>query len=299
MSASDPPRDASPHDSVDRLLVSWAGTRPDLDLSALAVIARVDRLRRIFDAEQAATFAEYGLDGPDFSALVTLRRLDQPGGVTQRQLMQALNLSSGTVSVRVDRLTERGLVSRATDPADRRNSLISLTQAGRDLFEAVTPVHIATENRLLSALSTQQRYELACLLRALLVSFEGSAGAETFPRLGLTLAPAHHTLDARRAVGLPPVTGLLVRDVGRGSRAEQAGIRPGDVLTRAAGAELRSITTLYAAISEATGAGTLTLDMIRGEKTPAESTIDLQPQPGDERPPGNTAPLAATPAHTL
>lgn len=298
MSSSHQP-DACPRDSVDRLLASWASTRPDLDLTALAVIARVARLRRIFDAEQAATFAEYGLDGPDFSALVTLRRLDQPSGITQRQLMRALNLSSGTVSIRVDRLTERGLVSRAADPADRRNSRISLTQAGRDLFEAVTPAHIATESRLLSALTSQQRDELASLLRVLLVSFEGSAGEETFPRLGLTLAPAHHALDARRAVGLPPVTGLLVRGVARGSRAEDAGIRPGDVLTHAAGAELRSITTLYAAISEATPAGTLTIGITRGEKTPEQATLDLHPQQGDDHPPGNTAPSAATPAHTL
>jgi DNA-binding MarR family transcriptional regulator len=298
MSSSHQP-DACPRDSVDQLLASWAGTRPDLDLTALAVIARVARLHRIFDAEQAATFAEYGLDGPDFSALVTLRRLDQPGGVTQRQLMRALNLSSGTVSIRVDRLTERGLVSRATDPADRRNSLISLTQAGRDLFEAVTPAHIATESRLLSALTSQQRDELASLLRVLLVSFEGSAWEETFPRLGLTLAPAHRTLDARRAVGLPPVTGLLVREVARGSRAEHAGIRPGDVLTHAAGAELRSITTLYAAISEAIPAGTLTIGITRGEKTPEQATLDLHPQQDDDHPPGNTAPSAATPAHTL
>jgi DNA-binding MarR family transcriptional regulator len=299
MPPSQQPQNPGPRDSVDRLLASWAGTRPDLDLSALAVIARVARLRRIFDAEQAATFAEYGLDGPDFTALVTLCRLDQPGGVTQRQLMRALNLSSGTVSVRVDRLTERGLVSRAIDPADRRNSLISLTQAGRDLFEAVTPAHIATESRLLSALSADQRDQLACLLRVLLVSFEGSAGEETFPRLGLTLAPAHHTLDARRAVGLPPVTGLLVRDVARGSRAEHAGIRPGDVLTHAGGAELRSITTLYAAISEEVPAGTLAMDITRAEKTREQATIDLRPQPGDDHPPGNTAPSAATPAHTL
>lgn len=180
----------------------------------------------------------------DFTALVTLRRLDQPGGVTQRQLMRELNLSSGTVSVRVERLGDRGLVNRATDPADRRNSLISLTDAGHALCDAVTPAHIATENRLLSALTEQQRGDLVYLLRTLLVSFEGSAGEGTFPRLGLSLAPAHRTLDTRRSAGLPALTGLLVRDAQPGSRAEHAGIRQGDVLVRAAGAELRSITTL-------------------------------------------------------
>jgi DNA-binding MarR family transcriptional regulator len=299
MPPSRPQPDAGPRDSVDRLLASWAATRPDLDLSAVAVIARLDRLRRIIDAELAATFAEHGLDGPDFAALVTLRRLDQPGGVTQRQLMRELNLSSGTVSVRVERLADRGLVSRATDPADRRNSLITLTGAGRALFDAVTPAHITTENRLLSALSEQQRGELVCLLRTLLVSFEGSAGEGPFPRLGLTLAPAHRTLDARRAVGLPGLPGLLVRDVLRASRAEHAGIRPGDVLVRAAGTELRAITTLYGAVNDAIAAGTLTVEIMRGEKTSLELAIDLHPQSGDDLPPGNTAPPAATATHTL
>jgi DNA-binding MarR family transcriptional regulator len=155
----------------------------DCGLVPVAVIARLSRLQRVIDAEPEATFAEYGLDGPDFATLVTLRRLDQPGGVTQRRLMRELNLSSGTVSVRVERLSDRGLVSRATDPADRRNSLISLTEAGHALFDAVTPAHIATENRLLSAFTERQRGELVCLLRTLLVSFEGSAGEETFPAL--------------------------------------------------------------------------------------------------------------------
>lgn len=294
-----PGPDTGPCDSVDRLLASWAATRPDLDLSPVAVIARLDRLRRIIDAELATTFAEHGLDGADFAALVTLRRLNQPDGVTQRQLMRELNLSSGTVSVRVDRLTERGLVHRAIDPADRRNSLITLTAAGHTLFDIVTPAHIATENRLLSALDEHQRGDLVRLLRSLLVSFEGSAGHGPFPHLGLTLAPAHRTIDTRRAVGLPSLVGLLVRDTRRDSRADRAGIRTGDVLVRAAATELRSITALYAAITDAVPTGQLTIGLVRGETTTVDVTIDLHTQPGDDLPPGNSAPPAATAFHTL
>jgi hypothetical protein len=158
------------------------------------------------------------------------------------------------------------------------------------------------------------------------VSFEGSAREAPFPSLGLTLAPAHHTVEARRAVGLPGLAGLLVRDVQRGSRAERAGIRPGDVLIRAAGSELRSITALYAAISDAPGrqtpsdapgrqtpsdapgrqtpsdapgTGTLGIEIVRGENTAINLAIDLRPQPGDDLPPGNTSPPTATAAHTL
>jgi len=181
----------------------------------------------------------------------------------------------------------------------RRNSLVTLTAAGRALFDEVTPAHIETENRLLSALGEDQRGELVCLLRTLLVSFEGSAGEGTFPCLGLTLAPAPLTLDARRAVGLSDLVGLLVREVQPGSRAERAGIRTGDVLVRAAKRGLRSITALYAAIAGSAAAGALSMEMMRGENTSVEVTIDLRPQPGDDLAPGNTAPPAGTGAHTL
>lgn len=125
------------------------------------------------------------------------------------------------------------------------------------------------------------------------------SGRRTVSPPGLTLAPAHHTLDARHAVGLPDLIGLLVRDALPGSWAEHAGIRQGDVLVRAAGSDLRSITTLYAAISDALLAGTLTVELVRGEKTILHVAINLHPQPGDDLSPGNTALPAGVTAHTL
>ncbi len=268
-------------------------------LSPIAVIARLARLRRIADAELEATFAEHGLNGADFGALVTLRRIDQPGGISQRQLMRELNLSSGTVSVRVERLSDRGLVTRTTDPTDRRNTLITLTDAGRTLFEEVTPAHIATENRLLAALTSDQRDQLTELLRILLLSHEGSTSTGTFPHLGLTLAPAHLTLEIRRSVGLPDIVGLLVRGVEPGSRADAAGIKTGDVLVRAAYRELRSISTLYAAARDAQETQTLTIKAIRSANTKITAQLDLHPRPTDQPAPGRTSTPPSTTTHTL
>ena len=287
---ADQPPSAGPRDSVDRLLAGWARARPDLDLSPVAVIARLGRLRRIIDSELEATFAEYGLNGPDFAALVTLRRLDEPGGVSQRRLMRELNLTSGTVSVRVERLAERGLVTSSEDPRDRRNTLVALTPAGHELFDRVTPAHVATENRLLAALSAEQFTELVTLLRQLLVSFEGSAqGDDQFPHLGLSLAPAHRAIEIRRAVGLPELIGLLVRRVEPGSRADDAGIKTGDVLVAANHEPVRSVTALYAAINATRSAGSLSVTAIRGVDTEVDAMVDLGPRPGDGTPPGATA----------
>lgn len=279
-----------PRDSVDRLLEGWARARPDLDLSPVAVIARLGRLRRIIDSELEATFAEHGLNGADFEALVTLRRLERPGGVSQRQLMRELQLTSGTVSVRVERLSDQGLVTRSPDRRDRRNSLVRLTDKGRALFDRVTPAHLNTENRLLAALSPQQREQLVMLLRQLLVSFEGSAGDGELLRLGLILTPAHVTVATRRAVGLPEVVGLLVRHVEVGSRAELARIQVGDVLVRAAGRELRSVASLYAALQEGAGPGEVTITIVRGVDTALQAVVNLRPGAADEpEPPQATA----------
>lgn len=264
-----------PRDSVDRLLESWARAAPDLDLSPVAAVARIGRLARIIEQELEATYAGHGLSGADFAALVTLRRLDRPGGVAQRHLMRELNLTSGTISVRVERLLHRGWVTTSIDPGDRRNTLVQLTEAGLAMFERVTPAHVATENRLLAALNAEQEIQLVDLLRTLLVSFERSAGDGWFPRIGLTVAPAHVALELRREMGLPDHVGLLVRNLQRDGPAEVAGIRKGDVLIRAGARELRSIIALHASISDAPPDGELALTVARGADTIATVSVAL------------------------
>ncbi|MHB1498912.1 MAG: MarR family winged helix-turn-helix transcriptional regulator [Acidimicrobiales bacterium] len=184
-------------------------------------------------------------------------------------------------------------------PTDRRNSLVALTQAGLALFDRVTPAHVATENRLLAGLDDQQRKHLEELLRILLVSLEGTTTEPMFPRLGPTLAPAHVTMATRRAAGLPETVGSLVREVQPASRADQAGVKIGDVLVGADHLQVRSITALYAAISRAVREGILTVHAIRGERTRVTTTLDLRPRPDDDLPPGNASPPTRAVEHQL
>ena len=197
--------------------------------------------------------------------LVTLARIDRGGGVSQRRLMDELGLTSGTVSVRMSQLVRDGLVDRRPDPRSARNTLISLTDHGRELFERVAPAHLINERRLLSALSEAEQEVLAGLLRKLLVEFEGSQPpAETTLALGLTLAPAHVTAALRESVGLPAVAGLLVRAVADEGAAQAAGLRTGDVLTATGARPLHAVADLYAAIDEAGPDGRLRVDVVRG-----------------------------------
>jgi DNA-binding MarR family transcriptional regulator len=242
-------------------------------VSSLAIVSRLERVWDHFVPQLEALYAEHGLSGPNFAVLVTLARLNQPGGVSQRRLMEELGLTSGTVSVRMDRLVEQGLVQRQVDPDDKRNSRITLTDRGKVLFERIVPAHLANEQRLLASLSGGEQELLATLLRKLLVEYEGSLPAGGSPlRLGLTLAPAHVTMAMRSAVGLPPIPGLLVRSLEPSGPAAQAGMRQGDVLVRAGSYELRSMASLYAALADPATRGMVRVEFIRGT---AKLTVDM------------------------
>jgi DNA-binding MarR family transcriptional regulator len=74
--------------------------------------------------------------------------------------------SSGTTK-RLDKLEEAGLIARSPDPQDRRGTLITLTDAGRELIDTLTVAHLANERRILGGLSADEQRRLADLLRKL------------------------------------------------------------------------------------------------------------------------------------
>jgi DNA-binding MarR family transcriptional regulator len=276
MPAVRPEPKTPPPDYVSRLVEAWHAERPDLVVEPVAIVYRVQRLAARLWPEVEKPFKSSGVTGADFSVLAYLRRAGHPYQVSQRALQEALGLTSGTMSVRIDRLAESGLISRDVDQADGRAVLITLTAQGLEAFDALAPRHLDNEARLISSLDPAEQATLARLLHALLVEFEAlldRPGRE----LGLAVAPAHVTLERRRAVGLPDSLGLLVEEVTSGSPADRAGIRQGDMLVSSAVSELRSLTCLASAIAEARGEVPLTV--LRGETTidaRVTKTADLQ-----------------------
>ncbi|MEU5427992.1 MarR family transcriptional regulator [Streptomyces olivoreticuli] len=157
-------------DQVDRILEQWAAQRPELDTSPMGVIGRLQRLSRLLDTELRRTFATHGLDIASFDVLATLRRSDPPHRLTPAELMRASMVTSGAITQRLDRLEARALVIRTPNDSDGRGVYVTLTEAGRALIDKALPDHIATENRLLSALTASRRDALAGELRVLLES---------------------------------------------------------------------------------------------------------------------------------
>ncbi|MFL6126443.1 MarR family winged helix-turn-helix transcriptional regulator [Actinophytocola sp.] len=157
-------------DHVDFVLKQWSEQRPDLDMSAMAVMGRLSRLSRLVSVELRSTFSAHGLDPASFDVLATLYRSGPPHCLTPADLMRASMVTSGAITQRLDRLELKGLVTRSPSDSDGRGVKVALTADGLALISKAFPDHVETENRLLAALTPQQRDILADTLRHLLES---------------------------------------------------------------------------------------------------------------------------------
>jgi len=78
-----------------------------------------------------------------------------------------------------------------------------------------------------------------------------------------------------------------------------SGLRVGDVLMSVGDRELRSITALYAAISDSRASGVIVLHAVRGVDSELDATLDLRPRPDDEPAPGHLAPATGVAKHAF
>jgi Transcriptional regulators len=159
-------------DEVDRIVDSWLRERPDLDFSPLQVLSRVGRLARHLDRARRGAFGRSELESWEFDVLSALRRAGPPYQLSPKALLQQTLVSSGTMTNRIDRLVERGLVERKTDPHDGRGILVRMTAQGRIRVDAAITRLVDAEAELLGGLSTSDQQRLAALLRKLSLDFD-------------------------------------------------------------------------------------------------------------------------------
>jgi DNA-binding MarR family transcriptional regulator len=159
-------------DVLDDLTAQWRRQRPDLDVSAMATIGRLNRFLALAAREIEATLDHHDLRIAEFDVLAAIRRLGKPYVTTPTALTNALMLSPAGMTARLDRLERAGYVERRHDPDDRRSLLVALTSEGLATIDAAVTDHVATEDRLLDALSSRQRTAIDSALRTLLRQFD-------------------------------------------------------------------------------------------------------------------------------
>lgn len=97
----------------------------------------------------------------DYDVLYTLTKHDRP--VRLNELRDGVLLSQPALSRLIDRLVERGLVSRTPDPEDRRAVALELTEAGREMQRTAGRIHAADVSRRMDVLDDDELTSLKTL----------------------------------------------------------------------------------------------------------------------------------------
>src|SRR6201987_6450014 len=109
----------------------------------------------------AAGIEETGLGDSDFRVLEVLLH---KGPLPVNTIGPIVDLTPGSISIAVDRLFAKGLVTRVESTEDRRVRIVALTARGKDLIVSAFRRHSGQMKRVFSELSAE---ELHCLEVAL------------------------------------------------------------------------------------------------------------------------------------
>lgn len=134
------------------------------DARARLLTDAVTRLRR---ALRASIRTEYPWETLPMAQVELLQVLGEHPPARISDLATRQRLAPSTVSGLIGQMINAGLVARDVDPADRRASVVTLTNAGRDQLAAWTQAHERRLDAALSALDDTDRAAVTAALPAL------------------------------------------------------------------------------------------------------------------------------------
>lgn len=116
----------------------------------------------VSDAVSATYSASHQLKTPEWRLIAVTA---QDGALTPLAIGQRTRMDKVTVSRAAMALVERGFLRRSPNPDDQRSHLLSLTPAGREVYEHVVPRALAIEAEIFADFSDEERRVLAELLK--------------------------------------------------------------------------------------------------------------------------------------
>ncbi len=128
-------------------------------------ISRVDRALDLFYKQQ---LLQLGLSHGEWTILSALALEGRDGWMMPSRLADLSGVTPSAMTHRLDRMSDRGLITRTLDPLNRSRTLIQLTAEGWEMFRRAVVEANVVESRILEPLSTDERQTLAELLERVL-----------------------------------------------------------------------------------------------------------------------------------
>jgi MarR family 2-MHQ and catechol resistance regulon transcriptional repressor len=134
------------------------------EMRALNTYVKLMRAAESMTARAHQHLSSAGLTISQFGVLEALHHL---GPLSQKEIGQKILRSSGNITMVIDNLEKRGLVSRERDRQDRRFFIVHLTDAGHKLIRKIFPPHALVISNELSVLTVTEQKTLGALCKKL------------------------------------------------------------------------------------------------------------------------------------
>lgn len=133
---------------------------PDLDPLSRTLVEFYEKL----SSWEHSVVRDQGMTLPQMH---TLEILGVNPPLRMKELAQKMGVTTGTLTVQVDRLERSGMVRRRPHHDDRRSILVELTDAGQEMFQGHHSLHEQLTRDITAQLSDQERDTLTELLTRL------------------------------------------------------------------------------------------------------------------------------------
>lgn len=121
-----------------------------------------------FSSWEQGVVKESGLSLPQMH---TLEILGASGNLRMKELAEKMGITTGALTVLVDRLERQDLVARMPHETDRRSIRVGIAPEGRRHFEEHHALHTRLTEELVSALSLDETEALQSILKKLNARF--------------------------------------------------------------------------------------------------------------------------------
>ena len=95
----------------------------------------------------------YDLNSSEFG---TLEHLYHKGKQPIQHVCNRMLMANSSMTYVIDKLENKGYVSRTQDTADKRNTMLELTESGKIFFEKIFPSHVQTLNKIYQSLEPEE-----------------------------------------------------------------------------------------------------------------------------------------------
>ena len=134
------------------------------------VITALQGVNRSLERWYTHQLKELDLSQGEWGILSSTARAGEP--LTPGHLAQLGHVAPSSMTHRLDKLEERGLVQRSVDENNRTRVLVHLTEDGRELFGRAIRESDVIETQVLKDLDADERLELARLLEVVIARLD-------------------------------------------------------------------------------------------------------------------------------